>query len=83
MSDTSNSDPNARLKALVDRIERLGEEKDAISSDIKDIFIEAKDAGYDTKVLRAVLGRRKKDPQELETFNEEVDRYESALGAKS
>lgn len=80
MTDTSNSDPNQRLKVLVDRIERLGEEKQAIADDIKDIFVEAKDNGYDTKVLRAVLSRRKKDSAELEAFDAQLDAYEAALG---
>lgn len=76
----SNSDPNQRLRALVDRIERLSEEKVAISSDIRDIFVEAKDSGYDTRVLRAVLRRRAQDPKELEEFETELERYEAALG---
>jgi len=80
---TSNSDPNNKLRTLVDRIERIEDEKDAMASDIRDIYAEAKDHGYDTKVLRAVMRRRKKDRAELEAFDSELDRYESALGAKS
>ena len=79
----SNSDPNNKLRTLVDRIERIEDEKDAMASDIRDIYAEAKDHGYDTKVLRAVMRRRKKDRAELEAFDSELDRYESALGAKS
>ena len=79
---TSNSDPNGKLRTLVDRIERIEDEKDAMASDIRDIYTEAKDHGYDTKVLRAVMRRRKKDRAELEAFDSELDRYESALGVK-
>jgi len=78
----SNSDPNGKLKTLVDRIERIEDEKDAMASDIRDIYTEAKDHGYDTKVLRAVLRRRKKDRAEIEEFDTTLDRYESALEAK-
>ena len=81
-ASTSNSDPNNKLRTLVDRIERIEDEKDAMASDIRDIYAEAKDHGYDTKVLRAVMRRRKKDRAELEAFDSELDRYESALGAK-
>ena len=76
----SNSDPNGKLRTLVDRIERIEGEKDAMASDIRDIYTEAKDNGYDTAVLRAVIRRRKKDRAELEAFDSELDRYESALG---
>ena len=79
---TSNSDPNDKLRTLVDRIERIEDEKDAMASDIRDIYAEAKDHGYDTKVLRAVMRRRKKDRAEIENFDAELDRYESALGVK-
>ena len=82
MKPTSNSDPNNKLRTLVDRIERIEDEKDAMASDIRDIYAEAKDHGYDTKVLRAVMRRRKKDRAEIENFDAELDRYESALGAK-
>ena len=79
---TSNSDPNGRLKTMVDRIERLVEEKAAIASDIRDIYAEAKDNGYNTKVLRAVISRRGQDAKALDEFDAELDRYEAALGVK-
>ncbi len=85
MTDTlikSNSDPAGRLKTMVDRIERLIEEKAAIASDIRDIYAEAKDGGYNTRVLRTVISRRGQDPRELDEFESELARYESALGVK-
>jgi uncharacterized protein (UPF0335 family) len=79
---TSNSDPNANLRTLVERIERIEDEKDAMASDIRDIYVEAKDQGYDTKVLRAVIRRRTKDRASIEAFDNDIDRYESALGVQ-
>ena len=69
-----------RLRSLIERIERLDEEKAAISSDIGDIFAEAKSAGFDVKAMRAVLKLRKmdaadRDEQEflLETYCKALD----------
>lgn len=69
-----------RLRSLIERIERLEEEKAAIASDIRDIFAEAKGAGFDAKVMRAVIKLRKmnvadRDEQEilLETYRKALD----------
>ena len=69
-----------RLRSLVERIERLEEEKKALSSDIRDIFAEAKSAGFDVKIMRAVIKLRKmnaadRDEQELllETYRKALD----------
>jgi uncharacterized protein (UPF0335 family) len=69
-----------RLKSLVERIERLDEERQAIGSDIKDIFHEAKAAGFDTKVLRALLRLRKQEPAAIEEMETLLDLYRRALG---
>lgn len=69
-----------RLRSLVDRIERLEEEKKAIGSDIKDIFSEAKSAGFDVKVLRALIRLRQKEPAEIEEMETLLDVYRRALG---
>jgi uncharacterized protein (UPF0335 family) len=66
-------------KELVDRIERLEAEKDGIASGIKDIYAEAKSKGHDTKVLRAVIRRRKQDRAKLEEFKVLLDTYEAFL----
>lgn len=66
-------------KELVDRIERLDKEKTEIAEAIKDIYTEAKSKGHDTKVLRAVIRRRKQDRKELEAFQESIDLYEAFL----
>jgi uncharacterized protein (UPF0335 family) len=69
-----------RLRSLVERIERLEEERKAISSDIKDIFAEAKSAGFDVKVLRELLKFRKQDTNEAEDAETLLDVYKRALG---
>ncbi len=69
-----------RLRSLIERIERLEEEKAAIAGDIRDVFAEAKSAGFDVKIMRAVLKLRKmnaadRDEQEflLETYRKALD----------
>ncbi len=55
-----------RLQSIIDRIERLEEERKALASDIKDIFLEAKSAGFEVPVLRQLLRIRKQEPSEVE-----------------
>lgn len=69
-----------RLRSLVDRIERMEEERKAIGQDIKDIYSEAKSAGFDTKVLRMVVAVRKKEAAEVEEMETLLDVYRHALG---
>jgi uncharacterized protein (UPF0335 family) len=69
-----------RLRSIVDRIERLEEEKKALSSDIRDIFLEAKSAGFDVKVLRAVIRLRQQEPAEVEEQETLLELYRRALG---
>ena len=69
-----------RLRSLVERIERLEEERKALSSDIKDIYAEAKSAGFDVKVLRQLISIRRKEPAEVEEQESLLDIYRRALG---
>lgn len=69
-----------RLRSIVERIERLDEERRGIADDIKDIFAEAKSAGFDTKVLRALIALRKKEPADVEEQETLLDLYRRALG---
>lgn len=69
-----------RLRSLVQRIERLDEERKAITGDIKDIYAEAKSAGFDVKVLRALIRIRKQDASEVEEQESLLDVYRHALG---
>jgi uncharacterized protein (UPF0335 family) len=68
-----------RLKSLLERIERIQEERKALASDIKDIFDEAKSAGFDVKIMRQVLARRKRDAAEVEEEDTMRDQYERVL----
>ncbi len=69
-----------RLRSLVDRIERLEEERKALAGDIKDIYTEAKSAGFDAKVLRQLIRIRKQEPTEVEEQESLLDVYRRALG---
>jgi uncharacterized protein (UPF0335 family) len=69
-----------RLRGLIERIERLEEEKKGLSSDIKDIFAEAKSAGFDVKVMRQLIRLRKQEPAEVEEHETLLDVYRRALG---
>ena len=69
-----------RLRSLIERIERLEEERKALGSDIKDIYAEAKSAGFDVKVLRQLISMRKKEPAEVEEQETLLDVYRRALG---
>jgi uncharacterized protein (UPF0335 family) len=69
-----------RLRSLVDRIERLEEERKALGSDIKDIYSEAKSAGFDVKVLRQLIRIRKQEPAEIEEQETLLDVYRRAIG---
>jgi uncharacterized protein (UPF0335 family) len=69
-----------QLKAFIERIERLEEEKSGIGQDIKDVFAEAKANGFDPKIMKLVLRIRKMDAQEREEQEEMLDLYCGALG---
>jgi uncharacterized protein (UPF0335 family) len=69
-----------RLRSIVERIERLEEERRALGNDIKDIYAEAKSAGFDVKVLRQIIRLRKQEPAEVEEQETLLDVYRRALG---
>ena len=69
-----------RLRSLIERIERLEEERKALGSDIKDIYAEAKSAGFDVKVMRQIIRIRKQEPAEVEEQETLLDVYRRALG---
>jgi uncharacterized protein (UPF0335 family) len=68
------------LKAFVERVERLEEEKKTISDDIRDVFAEAKSSGFDVKALRAVIRLRKQDADERKEQEAILETYLHALG---
>jgi len=69
-----------QLKSIIERIERLEEEKKAIADDIRDVYAEAKGNGFDVKVLRQVVSLRKKDLTERQEQEAVRDLYMQALG---
>ncbi len=69
-----------RLRSIIERIERLEEEKKALSSDIKDIYAESKSAGFDVKVIRQIISIRKQEPADVEEQETLLDLYRRALG---
>ena len=72
-----------QLKSIVERVERLEEEKSALSGDIKEVYAEAKGHGFDTKIIRQVVRIRKMDSTEREETDALLDLYMSALGMAS
>lgn len=78
MTDTTVS--RDQLKSIIERIERLEEEKGAIADDIRDVYAEAKANGYDTKTLRRVVALRRKDAATREEEESLLDLYLHALG---
>jgi uncharacterized protein (UPF0335 family) len=72
-----------QLKSLVERVERLEEEKTALSGDIRELYAEAKGQGFDTKIMRQVVRLRKMETHEREERNALLDLYMSALGMAS
>ena len=69
-----------RLRSIVERIERLDEERKALGSDIKDIYSESKSAGFDPKVIRKLIAIRKQEPADVAEQEALLDTYRLALG---
>jgi uncharacterized protein (UPF0335 family) len=69
-----------QLKTIIERIERLEEEKAGLAGDIREVYAEAKANGFDTKVLRKIIGMRKKDFDERREEEAILDLYMQALG---
>ena len=69
-----------RLRSIIERVERLEEERKALASDIKDIYAEAKSAGFDPKVIRRIVSIRKQEPADVEEHETLLDLYRRALG---
>ncbi|RJY10288.1 DUF2312 domain-containing protein [Aurantiacibacter aquimixticola] len=69
-----------RLRLLIERIERLEEEKKGIADDIRDVYSEAKAVGYDTKIMRQIIRLRKMDANDRSEQEMILDTYKAALG---
>jgi len=79
MSETGGID-NTRLTSLIERIERLEEEKKGIQSDIRDIYAEAKSVGFDTKIMREIIKLRKMNAADRDEQDYILEAYRRALG---
>ena len=69
-----------QLRAFIERVERLEEDKQAIADDIKEVFAEMKGTGFDVKAVRAIILLRKKDQAERQEEEAMLDLYKAALG---
>ena len=69
-----------RLRLLIERVERLEEEKKGIGDDIKDVYAEAKAVGYDVKIMRQIVRIRKMKPDDRREMEMLPDTYKAALG---
>lgn len=69
-----------QLRAFIERIERLEEERKTISQDIREVFAEARGSGFNTKAMRTIISLRKKDQAERQEEEAILDLYKSALG---
>jgi uncharacterized protein (UPF0335 family) len=77
MSDNVNKD---QLLGYIDRIERMDEDKRAISEDIKEIYIEVKSAGYDAKIVRKIISIRRKTKEQRQEEETLLDLYMQSIG---
>jgi len=78
--DVLNATAQAQLKSVIERIERLEQEKSEVAEQIKEVFAEAKGNGYDVKTLRKVIRLRKQDRAKRQEEEALLDLYLSALG---
>jgi uncharacterized protein (UPF0335 family) len=72
-----------QLKAFIERIERLEDEKKALADDIKEVYAEAKGTGFDTKIMRKIISLRKKDHAERQEEEAIMELYLQALGKEA
>ena len=78
--DVLNTTAQGRLKSFIERLERLEEDKAAVSNDMKEVFAEAKGEGFDVKILRKVVRLRKQDKVKREEEAALIDLYLGAIG---
>ena len=69
-----------QLRSIIERIERLEEERKALADDIKEVFAEAKGNGFDTKIIREIIKIRRMDEDDLDEQETLLDIYKRALG---
>jgi uncharacterized protein (UPF0335 family) len=79
-SSGRDSATDQRLRLLIERVERLEEEKKGIADDIRDVYAEAKAVGYDAKIMRQIVRLRKMKPDDRAEMEAILDTYKAALG---
>jgi len=80
ITDNSQTVAAGQLRAFIERIERLEEEKKAIADDIKEVYSEAKGTGFETAAIRQLVRLRKQDKTEREEAEAILELYKTALG---
>jgi uncharacterized protein (UPF0335 family) len=80
VSDEQLKAADDRLRLLIERIERLEEEKKALGDDIRDVYMEAKAVGYDPKIMRRIVALRKMKPDDRSEQDMLLETYKAALG---
>jgi len=78
-----HNNSGAALRSYLERIERLAAEKDRIAEDIREVYTEAKGAGFDPKIMRVIVRERKLDEQARREREELIETYKAALGMLS
>ncbi|MAS14562.1 MULTISPECIES: DUF2312 domain-containing protein [unclassified Nitratireductor] len=79
-TETADTVAAGQLRAFIERVERLEEDKKTISEDIKEVYAEMKANGFDTKAVRTIVRLRKKDQAERQEEEAMIDLYKAALG---
>ena len=79
-NDVLSGTAQGQLKSIIERIERLEEDKAAVTADLKEVFAEAKGTGFDVKILRKVIRYRKQDRAKMQEEEALLDLYLSAIG---
>ena len=77
---TTNAINVGQLRSIIERVERLEEDKHALSDDIREIYLEAKGQGFDAAIMRKIVALRKKDPNKVKEEQEILELYADALG---
>ena len=80
ITETSQTVAAGQLRAFIERVERLEEEKKTIADDIKEVYAEMKGTGFDTKAVRAIIRMRRQDQAERQEAEAILDLYMAALG---
>ncbi len=81
-SDEKYNVTGQELRQFIERVERLEQEKQEISEQVKEVFAEIKSRGFDVKAIRVILRERKQDPDDIAEQEAVIDMYKAALGMR-